>query len=413
VAARDAARDAAPRRQENARRSHGFCPRQRDEASDFAEDVASAESLGATATSASAQLESLITALHRIAACPAIDQQGEHFEDVLIRLLQAVTHHTDAVACAVDVEAPDYPRLSLKVSRGQHRAHDNELVRDIQQAAARLAVARGQAVVLASPMGAAPSGRTQAETPPLIGAILSVPLKAGGRIAGAFTAYFPADTPLRDAELSFYEVVAAYLGMHVEHGRILRHAAGGYKRTVVLLADALEARDPYTRGHSQRVANTARDVAKLLKLPESDQETLHEVGQLHDLGKVRIDPEVLNKTGPLSAEERALIQKHPLEGERILAPLKWLKSELRLIRSHHERLDGTGYPDGISGDQLSMLVQVLSVADAYDAMTSQRAYRPAHSEQRALAELRAHRGTQFGPDAVAGLLALLKGQRGS
>ncbi len=367
------------------------------------------------AASASAQPESLIIALHRITAWPAIDQQEEPFEDVLIGLLQAVTDHTDALACAIDVDAPDCPKLSVKVSCGQHRAHENELVRDAQSAAARLAMARGQAVVLASPAGATPSPWTPAgaDAPALIGSMLSVPLKVGGRIAGAFTAYFSADTPRHAAELSFYEVVAAYLGMHVEHGRILRHAAGGYRRTVVLLADALEARDPYTRGHSQRVASTARDVAKLMKLPEGDQETLHEVGQLHDLGKVRIDPEILNKKEPLTAQERALIHKHPLEGERILAPLKWLKSELRLIRSHHERPDGTGYPDGLSGDQLSMLVRVLSVADAYDAMTSQRAYRPAHSQQRAIAELRAHSGTQFGPEAVDGLLALLKHQRGS
>ena len=367
------------------------------------------------AAEGSAQLESLITALHRITAWPAIDQQGEHFEQVLIRLLEAVTRHTDALACAVDVDAPNYPKLSLKVSRGQHRAHDNELLRDVQRAAARLAMARGEAVVLASPSTpASPQGGTPTagETAP-IGSILSLPLRIGDRIAGAFTAYFPADTTLEGVQLSAYEVIAAFLGMHVEHGRVLRHAARGYKRTVVLLADALEARDPYTRGHSQRVANTARDMAKLLKLPESDQETLHEVGQLHDLGKVRIPPEVLNKEQPLDSRERALIQRHPLEGERILAPLKWVKSELRLIRSHHERPDGTGYPDRLSGDNVSMLVRVLGVADAYDAMVSQRAYRPAHSEQRAIAELRAHSGTQFDSEVVAGLFALLKRQRGS
>jgi len=374
-----------------------------------------AEDAARDAADTSAQLESLITALHRITVWPAIDQQAEHFEQVLVRLLEAVTEHTDAVACAVDVDAPDYPKLSLKVSRGQHRAHDNEIIRDVQNAAARLAMARGKAVVLSSAGGSAPPGpATQADDESVpIGTVLSVPLKVSARIVGAFTLYFSNDTPLGEAQLSAYEVVASFLGMQVEHGRVLRHASKGYKRTIVLLADALEARDPYTRGHSQRVANTARDVAELLKLPEDDQETLHEVGQLHDLGKVRIPPDVLNKQAPLTPPERTLIQQHPLEGERILAPLKWVKSGLRLIRSHHECPDGTGYPDALAGDQVSILVRILGVADAYDAMISQRAYRPAHSEQRAIAELRACTGTQFDPVVVDGLLAMLKHQRGS
>lgn len=363
----------------------------------------------------SAQLEALITALHRITAWPAVDRQGEYVEQVLVRLLEAVTNHTDALACAIDVDAPDYPKLSLKVSRAQHRAHDSEVLRDVQRAAARLAMARGETVVMSSPASAAPSPTTapEADDPAHIGPVLSVPLRIADRIAGAFTAYFPPNTPLEDVQLSAYEVIAAHLGMHVEHGRVLQHAAEGYRRTIVLLADALETRDPYTRGHSQRVADMARDMARLLKLPESDQETLHEVGQLHDLGKVRIPPDVLNKKTPLTPHERALIQQHPMEGERILAPLKWVKSELRLIRSHHECPDGTGYPDGLAGDDVSMLVRILGVADAYDAMISQRAYRPAHTAEGALAELRAYTGTQFDPEAVRGLLALLKQQRGS
>ena len=386
-------------------------------AGDAARDAAHARqhSSGAPVTGNSAELESLITALHRITAWPAIDQQGEHFEQVLVRLLEAVTNHTDAIACAIDIDAPDYPKLSLKVSRGRHRAHESEVLRDVQRAAARLAMARGETVVLSSPGSAthSPTTAPEADDPAHIGCVLSVPLRIADRIAGSFTAYFPPDIPLHDVQLSAYEVIAAHLGMHVEHGRVLRHAAGGYKRTVVLLAEALEARDPYTRGHSQRVANMAREVARLLKLPEADQETLHEVGQLHDLGKVRIPPEVLNKKAPLTPHERALIQRHPLEGERILAPLKWVKSELRLIRSHHECPDGTGYPDGLAGDDVSMLVRVLGVADAYDAMVSERAYRAAHSKHGALAELRAYTGTQFDPEAVKGLVAALKQQRGS
>ncbi|MFQ6098248.1 MAG: HD-GYP domain-containing protein [Armatimonadota bacterium] len=349
---------------------------------------------------------SLVTTLHRIAVWPSIGQPPERVEESLARLLERVTSETGAAACSIEISTPELPGLYIKASRAREGEHDDELVQSLQAAASRLAISRGRAVAMTSPEPSPPTP----DAPPF-GAVLCVPLKVLGRVAGAFTAYFPGPVELGEAQVSFYELVSTFLGMHIEHGHLAEAAARGYSKTVSLLVAALEGRDPYTRGHSQRVANLGAAIAAELQLPEADQQTLREVGQLHDLGKVGIEPSLLNKTAPLTAEDWELIRRHPVEGERILSPLKWLKSDLRLVRSHHERLDGTGYPDGLYADAIPMLVRVLAVADAYDAMTSRRAYRPAKSHEQALLELRAHAGRRYCPEALRALAHVVSSQQ--
>jgi HD-GYP domain-containing protein (c-di-GMP phosphodiesterase class II) len=340
-----------------------------------------------------------MTLLRRIAAWPSVEERSERVEESLAELLERVTLETGVVACSIEIESPELPKLSLKASRGREGGHDDELLQALQHAASRLAMTRGRAVAMTSPES--PDASPEDTSP--LGAVLCVPLKIMGHTAGAFTAYFPGPVRLGEAEVSFYELISAFLGMQIEHSHLADAAARGYSKTVSLLVTALEARDPYTRGHSQRVANMGAAIAARLELPEAEQETVQEIGQLHDLGKVGIEPSILNKTAPLTDEDWRLIRQHPVEGERILSPLKWLKSDLRLVRSHHERLDGTGYPDGLYADAIPMLVRVLALADAFDAMTSRRAYRPAKSREEALAELKSQAGRRFCPEAVRAL----------
>lgn len=170
---------------------------------------------------------------------------------------------------------------------------------------------------------------------------------------------------------------------------------------VQALAVALEAKDAYLRGHSTRVAEYAVATAHRLGMTDDEIDTLALGAHLHDIGKIGVREEVLHKPARLTAEEYAHIMEHPVIGARILAPL--LKDQpiaLAIVRSHHERLDGSGLPDRLRGDQIPMAVRITSVADAFDAMTSARPYRSGLLVERALNELRTGRGVQFDADVV-------------
>ncbi|HET7791305.1 MAG TPA: HD domain-containing phosphohydrolase [Gemmatimonadales bacterium] len=167
------------------------------------------------------------------------------------------------------------------------------------------------------------------------------------------------------------------------------------------LAEQLEERDQYLRGHSLRVADYATAVARALGLGADAIGEIALGSHLHDIGKIGVREEVLHKAGKLTEEEYQHIMLHPLIGARILAPLlSGAPSALAVIRSHHERLDGRGLPDGLAGDAIAIEVRVVTVVDAFDAMTSLRPYRPSLSVDRAMEELTSGRGKQFDPAVV-------------
>ena len=190
------------------------------------------------------------------------------------------------------------------------------------------------------------------------------------------------------------------------------------------LAYALEAKDKYTHGHSERVTEIAVTVARELDIPKGMLEKIRLAGLLHDVGKIGVSELILNKPGKLTDEEFELVKSHSEIGERILRPIVEDKEILEMVRHHHERYDGTGYPDGLSGkqmakganviaiaetynDTLSQGALALAVADAYDAMTSDRPYRPAMPAEAACSELKEGKGKQFDPAIVNAFLSLL------
>ncbi|MDH7488704.1 MAG: response regulator [Anaerolineae bacterium] len=177
--------------------------------------------------------------------------------------------------------------------------------------------------------------------------------------------------------------------------------------TVMALANSLEAKDPYTVGHSQRVADLAERVARAPGLPERDILHIRMAGLLHDIGKIGISEAVINKPGPLTPTEYAHIQAHPLISERILVPVAELNGALRMIRNHHERWDGSGYPDGLKELEIPLGARILALADAYDAMTSQRPYRPALPREVALREIERGAGRHFDPSLSRVFLEIL------
>ncbi|MDD5136358.1 MAG: HD-GYP domain-containing protein, partial [Candidatus Omnitrophica bacterium] len=174
------------------------------------------------------------------------------------------------------------------------------------------------------------------------------------------------------------------------------------------LVRVLEARDPATKGHSDRVAQFSVAIAEKMSLPKDRIELLREAALLHDIGKLGIQEMILNKKAVLSDEDWHLIKKHPEIGEEILKPVSLDTELLAVVRGHHERYDGKGYPDGLEGEKIDILTAIVAVADSYDAMTSNRAYQKNMTKSEALEQLKANRGLQFNPKAVDAFVKVLE-----
>jgi diguanylate cyclase (GGDEF)-like protein len=190
--------------------------------------------------------------------------------------------------------------------------------------------------------------------------------------------------------------------------RLLR---GGSYAAVRALAEAVDAKDNYTRGHSQRVAEYARDLAEACGYDSGFVEVVFVSGTLHDVGKIGVPDEILKKTSRLTDEEFEQIKLHPELGERIVVQIPELRDALPGVRSHHERFDGCGYPDGLAGTDIPLIARILAVADAFDAMTSDRSYRQGMSFEDAVAQIESGADVQFDPVLAATFVALMRERR--
>jgi HD-GYP domain-containing protein (c-di-GMP phosphodiesterase class II) len=196
--------------------------------------------------------------------------------------------------------------------------------------------------------------------------------------------------------------------VRIDHELELRDA---YRGTAFLLGDVVEADDEYTGVHSREVVDLTLSVVDQLGLSPQERRDAEFAALLHDVGKVRVPKSIINKPGPLTPEERKVMEKHTVDGERLLLRVGGLLGEIgRVVRSCHERYDGRGYPDGLAGEDIPLLARIVSCCDAFNAMTSDRSYRKALPQETAIAELRAGSGTQFDPRVVDALVGALEAQ---
>jgi hypothetical protein len=197
--------------------------------------------------------------------------------------------------------------------------------------------------------------------------------------------------------------VTTYIAFEMIHR--LQHQT---QEAMIAMADAIDRRDPYTADHSRRVAELAVRIAEVYGMNERDIERLRLSSRLHDIGKIGIGNDLLHKPGKLTDEEWKIMRDHPVIGEQLLKPYRQFRHETRIVRSHHERWDGKGYPDGIRGQQIPLGSRMIAVADTFDAMTTSRPYRPALSKQIAIDEIRNGALTQFDPQVVASFLQVME-----
>jgi putative nucleotidyltransferase with HDIG domain len=205
-------------------------------------------------------------------------------------------------------------------------------------------------------------------------------------------------------DVRLLSTIANHVTIAVGNIELFSSLQDAYLATVRSLAAAVDAKDPYTRGHSDRVADYARAIAERLGLAGEQCTALEMAAYLHDIGKIGISEEILRKPGALGDEEMAVMRHHPLIGASILRPVAFPWPIAPVVRHHHERYDGTGYPAGLAGEEIPMLARILTVADAYEAMTSDRPYRAGRTASEAVGELKRCASLQFDPRAVEALI---------
>ncbi|MEM1413858.1 MAG: HD domain-containing phosphohydrolase [Myxococcota bacterium] len=229
---------------------------------------------------------------------------------------------------------------------------------------------------------------------PSVRALLALPFLDHGERVGILAVVRTGPSPFDEGNRKLLAVLADRGAAAVANARLYANLQGSIEGTLEALATAIDKLDPYTAGHSDRVATYAGLLAEAIALPPAEVEHVRRSAAMHDIGKIGCHLN-LNKPGKLTAEEYEEFKKHPVYGREILAPIRSLRELLPGVHLHHERMDGHGYPLGLPGTEIPLLARIICIADSYDAMTSDRAYRKALTHEAAVAELRRCAGTQF------------------
>lgn len=242
---------------------------------------------------------------------------------------------------------------------------------------------------------------------PIIRSLAAHPLMSRGKALGLLNVVQDNQfIPLRRGQLHLLSIIASKVAAKIENSRLYENLQSSYIEAIKALANAIEARDQYTRGHTDRVTVLADLIAERLGWSDKQRAELKMGCTLHDIGKIGVPDAILNKPDPLTDEERQKMEFHPELGARILEGIDYLKPAIPYVLYHHERYDGAGYPEGLSGEEIPIEGRLLAVVDTYDAIVSNRPYRQGASPEKAIAELQLFSGRQFDPDIVEALVGV-------
>jgi HD-GYP domain-containing protein (c-di-GMP phosphodiesterase class II) len=237
---------------------------------------------------------------------------------------------------------------------------------------------------------------------------IAVPLKIGDKVIGVINIESYKKDTFSEKDIELLTMVANQSSIAIQNSELYTSLKQSYLESVKTLVSAIEAKDPYTAGHSERVRRYALKIAKALKLKPEQIEELDYAGYLHDIGKIGISDTLLTKPTPLTKEEFEIIKEHPKIGHNILKHARHLAGACEIIKYEHEKYNGSGYPNGLKKEEIPIGARIIAVADAYDAMTTDRPYRKALSKEEAIRRLKEGSGTQFDPKVVKAFLKILK-----
>jgi HD-GYP domain-containing protein (c-di-GMP phosphodiesterase class II) len=238
--------------------------------------------------------------------------------------------------------------------------------------------------------------------------MIVVPVASKVRMVGVLQAINKKDGSFTDDDLEMLETLAHQVGTAIENALLYQEQRETFLGITLAFAEALEKRDTYTGGHTRRVCEYSMAIAHHLNLSGTQKEELHLSAILHDIGKIGVPDRVLQKPGRLEPDEIIEMNSHPVLGSEILEHVKSLRAMIGGVRNHHEKFDGSGYPDRKKGDKIPLIGRIIAVADAFDAMTSTRPYRVALSHDTAINELVTFSGSQFDPIIVNAFIEVYK-----
>lgn len=235
--------------------------------------------------------------------------------------------------------------------------------------------------------------------------LLSIPLQTSKKLIGVLNISNPKSGKIfTENDLYLISILAGQAAISLENAQLFKNIEETYLSTMKTFSLMLEGKSPYTQGHSERVGEYAIAIAKEMQLNSEEINTIKQGAMLHDIGKIGISDAILNKKGTLTNDEYDAIKKHPEIGFEMVKPIKFVKKALPIIKHHHERIDGKGYPDGKTAENLSSLERICMVADAFDAMRSTRPYRKSLTEKEIFYELESNAGTQFDKEVITALI---------
>jgi response regulator RpfG family c-di-GMP phosphodiesterase len=368
-----------------------------------------------------------------------LDRQRLQAENIRLREALSIYRISEAIASSLDLDqvlrvitdaaldeaAADVVSLHLrnpktgKIELHSKRVHreagappgDDPQLMDLDEL---LAYHRGDRPLLAHGIKAA-RFFTRASGEGKLVSFASVPMKVGDRIVGFLSAFsYTRGKQFDEGQRKMLSILGNRAAVSIENARLYEDIVGknralqlanlsleeNFRQTIVGFAHALDESDRYTRGHSERVAHYAMLIGRGLELPEGEVETVRQAALMHDIGKIGIRYEKLNKPGKLTPEEVTMFRSHPAKGKRILEPIPFMQNLIPGCYCHHESWDGGGYPQGLMGEHIPLIGRIVAVADAYDAMTSDRSYRRALPHDVAVNELDRCSGVQFDPAIV-------------
>jgi diguanylate cyclase (GGDEF)-like protein/putative nucleotidyltransferase with HDIG domain len=318
----------------------------------------------------------------------------------------AAVHEPFAIAkMACDAAATLLRRDRFAVVRYDERANELDLV--LESRGDEVKPGQGR-VALGSD---APSQVVLTGEPWRTAETVHVPMKSRGRLVGVLSCGADAPHAFDDEDVAVLQTLANLVATAFENAEALTRMRELYLASVRALAAAVDARDPYTRSHSARVAALSRGIAEEMQLSADQVRRIQLGALLHDIGKIGVPDAILNKPGSLTPDEWVIMRSHSMLGASIVNAVEPLRDLVPIVRMHHERYDGAGYPDGLGGDLVPIEAYVVAAADAFEVIVSRRSYKPAQTVEFACAELLRCRGTQFHPAVVDAFLGLIERDR--
>jgi HD-GYP domain-containing protein (c-di-GMP phosphodiesterase class II) len=361
-------------------------------------------------------IESMFAANQKVQSIPRVrDVMGYtyEFEEIVRQFAEIISHTLSSTGLAIFLSDSDKQELS-GLSFGLEFGVERQIKVNPGSKTADWVISQGKPLIVNDavniPLG---DGEINKDMNISVRSVMFAPLIAHRRIIGAIEVFDKLNgSDFTEHDLGILIPIANTAAITVEGIRTQKSIIEEGKSTIKALAAAIDAKDPYTRGHSQRVVQFSLMSGRSFSLSPRELEIIEYAGILHDVGKIGIPDAILSKRGPLTDQEYSVIREHPVISTNIIHDIPFLEPTRDIVLHHHERYNGSGYPDGLRGEDIPLGARILAVADAFDAMTTDRPYRAHMLHDHALNELRKHSGRQFCPLAVDAFLFALETEPG-